>query len=49
MMMALKHRQVHIGLADGTDTGMDDPHPHFVVEIFRAHLDGLGRTLHVRP
>ena len=40
--------QIHVGLADGTDTGVDDADAHLIIgDLLQALLDGLGRTLHV--
>jgi len=40
--------QVNVGLADGTDTGVDDADADLIVgDLLEALLNGLGRALHV--
>ena len=40
--------QVNVGLADGTDTGMDDADAHLIIgDLLQALLDGLGGALHI--
>ena len=41
--------QIDVGLADGTDTGVDDADADLLVgDLLKALLDGLGGTLHIR-
>src|SRR5699024_7519618 len=40
--------QIHVGLADGADADVDNPHPDLLVgQHLQRLLDGLGRALYV--